>query len=395
MIWMLPICRAVAILTLLAADAVAGLDDDLAIGFDHFYNLEYDASITAFERAAKTDPTSPLPQDGIAQAVLYREMFRDGALESELIDGTNSFLRRPKMEPNQETTTRFFNAINRALDLSQQQLNRNPRDITAWHGRAVALALRANWNFLVRKAWRDSLSDATSARKAEDQILAIDPKNPDARLGEGVHEYIIGCLPWTWRTLGFLVGFRGDKVRGIAIVEQVAQYGSRNKADAEIMLCAFYRRERNSTKALPLLEDLIRRYPRNYLLRFEQAKMYADIGDRRALTTIDEIQHLKEAKVPGIVNTPWAKILFERANIQFWYNDLDQSAANFRKVLAVEDELDLNTGVLSYMRIGQILDIQNRHQDAIEFYRKAMAFAPEADAAKESRRYISSVYRRK
>lgn len=259
----------------------------------------------------------------------------------------------------------------------------------------MALALRANWNFLVRKAWRDSLSDATSARKAEDQILAIDPNNPDARLGEGVHEYIIGCLPWTWRTLGFLVGFRGDKVRGLAIVEQVAKYGSRNKADAEILLCAFYRRERNSTKALPLLEDLIRRYPRNYLLRFEQAKMYADIGDRRALTTIDEIQRLKEAKVPGIVNTPWAKILFERANIQFWYNDLDQSAANFKKVLALEDELDLNTGVLSYMRIGQILDIQNRHQDAIEFYRKAMAFAPEADAAKESRRYISSVYRRK
>ncbi len=385
----------VMVLFFLAANGVAGLDEDLATGFDHFYNLEYPESIAAFERAAAANPTSPLPQDGIAQAVLYREMFRNGALESELIDGTNSFLRRPKMEASPETTTQFFNAINKALTLSQQELDKNPRDKTALHARAVALAFRSNWNFLVRKAWHDSLSDATAARKAEDQILAIDPQDPDARLGQGVHEYIIGGLPWTWRTLGFLVGFRGDKAHGLATVERVAKYGVRNKADAEIMLCAFYRRDRESKKALPLLADVIRQYPRNYLLRFEQAKMYADIGDKKhALATIDEIQRQKEAKAPGLVNAPWVKIHFERATIQFWYNDLDESLANFRKVVAAPDEVDLNTGVMSYMRMGQILDMRNQHPQAIEFYKKAMAFAPEAEAAKESRHYIASVYRR-
>jgi tetratricopeptide (TPR) repeat protein len=372
------------------------LEEDLAVGFDHFYNLEYDQSIAAFERAAAANPASPLPQDGIAQAVLYREMFRNGALESELIDGNNSFLRRPKLEATPDTAARFFAAINKALDLSQKQINANPRDKTALHARAVALAFRSNWNFLVRKAWRDSLSDATAARKAEDQILAIDPQDPDARLGEGVHEYIIGGLPWTWRTLGFVVGFRGDKAHGLATVEKVAKYGVRNKPDAEIMLCAFYRRDRESRKALPLLADLIRRYPRNYLLRFEQAKMFADVGDgKSALGAIDEIQRLKEAKAPGLVNAPWVKIYFERATIQFWYNHLDESLANFKKVTASPEDLDLNTGVSSYMRMGQILDMQNRHGEAVEYYKKAMAYAPEADAARESRRYIASMYRRK
>jgi tetratricopeptide (TPR) repeat protein len=381
---------------LLAVNLLAGLEEDLAVGFDHFYNLEYDPSIAAFERAAAANPASPLPQDGIAQAVLYREMFRNGALESELIDGNNSFLRRPKLEATQDTVTRFFNAINKALELSQAQLNVNPRDKTALHARAVALAFRSNWNFLVRKAWRDSLSDATAARKAEDQILAIDPSDPDARLGEGVHEYIIGGLPWTWRTLGFVVGFRGDKAHGLATVEKVARYGVRNKPDAEIMLCAFYRRDRESRKALPLLADLVRRYPRNYLLRFEQAKMYADVGDvKNALGTVDEIQRLKDAKAPGLVNAPWIKIHFERATIQFWYNQLDQSMENFHKVVATPDEVDLNTGVSSYMRMGQICDMQNKHSDAIEFYKKAAAFAPEAEAAKESRKYMASAYRRK
>jgi len=45
--------------------------------------------------------------------------------------------------------------------------------------------------------------------------------------------------------------------------------------------------------------------------------------------------------------------------------------------------------------MGQILDMQSRHPQAIEYYRRAMAYAPEADAARESRRYISAVYRRK
>src|ERR1017187_5298823 len=293
---MRPPSRTMMVLILSAANGIAGLDDDLGKGFDHFYNLEYDQSIAAFEKAAAENPTSPLPQDGIAQAVLYREMFRNGALESELIDGTNSFLRRPKLDATKETEIRFFAALNKALALSQQQLNKNPRDTTALHARAVAFAFRSNWNFLVRKAWRESLSDATASRKLEDQILVINPQDPDAPLGRGVHEYIIGGLPWTWRTLGFIVGFHGDKARGLATVERVAKYGTRNKPDAEIMLCAFYRRDRESRKALPLLAGLIRRYPRNYLLRFEQAKMYADIGDgKSALAAIDEIQRMKEA----------------------------------------------------------------------------------------------------
>ncbi len=80
--------------------------------------------------------------------------------------------------------------------------------------------------------------------------------------------------------------------------------------------------------------------------------------------------------------------------IQFWYNDLDASLANMRKVTAHADDVDLNTGVLAWMRVGQIYDLKQRHNQAIEAYKKAMAYAPETEAARESHRYISSPYRR-
>ena len=57
-----------------------------------------------------------------------------------------------------------------------------------------------------------------------------------------------------------------------------------------------------------------------------------------------------------------------------------------KKVTVSTKDLDLNTGVLAFMRQGQIYDLTNRHNLAIEAYKQAIAFAPQAEAAKESRR---------
>jgi tetratricopeptide (TPR) repeat protein len=46
------------------------------------------------------------------------------------------------------------------------------------------------------------------------------------------------------------------------------------------------------------------------------------------------------------------------------------------------------------MRLGQIYDLKGRRQEAIQAYRRAIAYAPESDAAKESRRYLITPYRR-
>lgn len=373
----------------------AALGEQMAQGWDHFYNLEFSAATRIFENAAAANPASPLPRNGIAQSVLYGEMYRDGSLSSELVDGHNSFLRRPKMEASPALQQQFLSSIDKSIQLSDTLLARNPRDVDALHAKAVALALRSNWNFLVHKAWHDSLSDATASRKLEDQILAIDPKDIDAKLGQGVHEYIVGDLPWQWRTLGFLVGFHGDKVRGLATVEQVAKNGNRNKADAEIILCVLYRRERASRKALPLLADLIKRYPRNYLLRLEQARMYDDLGDNgTAFKILDQIEREREQKVPDVANCPLEKIYYERATFLFWMGRIDEAQTNFQKVIAQPQDLDLNTGVISYLRLGQIQDLRKQHVAATPFYQKATEYAPESETAKEARHFIDSPYHR-
>src|SRR5260370_21044533 len=88
----------VARLILMPAPAAA--QDPLAEpGFVHFYNLEFDDALAAFHAEAAHLPDSADVYNHIAQTILYREMFRSGALESQLVTGTNPFLRRAKMNP--------------------------------------------------------------------------------------------------------------------------------------------------------------------------------------------------------------------------------------------------------------------------------------------------------
>jgi len=323
-------------------------------------------------------------------------MFRAGALESELVTGGNPFLRRQKVDASPADQRRFDQAIDHAMELAQARLKRNPRDTQALYALGVSYGLRANYNFLVRKAWRDSLRDATSARRCHSRVTDIDPGCIDARLVQGLHDYIVGSLPFYWRVVGFLIGFRGNKDEGIRLLELVSQKGTVNRIDAQILLCAVYRRERSPQRAVPLLQDLIRRFPRNYLLPMELAQMYSDLGDReKALAPLRRLEELKRSGAEGYAQLRIERICFAEGTIEFWYNDLDQALADMKTVTAAAEDLDLNTGVMAWMRLGQIYDLKGQRALAIDAYRHAMAFAPDSDAARESRQYLVSPYRRK
>jgi tetratricopeptide (TPR) repeat protein len=382
--------------SLCAANALT--DSLIAAGNEAFYNLEYDQAIAAYEKAVAASPDNPAYHNFVAQSLLYREMFRDGALESELVSGNNSFLRRPKMEPPADVEKRFFAEIDRSMQICQARIAKNPRDTVALHTLSVAFALRANYGFLVRKSWRTSLYDSSQARKYDNQVTDIDPGNYDARLLQGGYDYIVGNLSWSLRALGFIAGYHGDKQRGLRTIEEVAAKGNDNRVDAQIVLCALYRGEGQASRAIPLVSTLIVRYPRNYLLRFELAQMYGSTGDRKnALSTLNEIARLKQENASGYDRIPWEKIYYETGNLQFWFDDLDGALANLKKVTGTPEqlkELDLNTGVLALMRQGQIYDLEKRHNLAIQAYREAVKFAPEAEAARESQHYINSPYTR-
>jgi tetratricopeptide (TPR) repeat protein len=380
-------------LVLLAAALRLPAQNLLDDGWDHFYNLEYEPAIADFQRAIAQDPNSPDLHNHLAEAVVFKEMFRNGALESEMVSGNNSLLRRARMNPSPETREEFLSEVGKALNLCDARLKKNPKDAAALYAQGIAYGLRCDYFWVVEKSWYDSLRDATSARRAHNRVVELEPNNIDARLVLGLHDYIVGSLPWQYRMLGFLVGFHGDKEKGMRIVQDVAQNGQLDKVDAEILLCALYRRENHPERAVPILQELIRRFPRNYILRLELSVMYSMAGDKvHGLEAVEEAARLKRAHAPGFDGMPWEKIYYQEGSIQFWYREEDQALENLKKVVAGIENVDLNTGAYAYLRIGQIYDMTHRRPQAVEYYKKAIAYEPQADGAAQSRKYLSTPY---
>lgn len=365
-------------------------------GLEAFYNLDFATALAKFREEVKATPDSAAAWNRLTYALLYREMFRNGALETQLVTGNNPFLRRSKMEIAPEDQKAFDQALGKALEITERKLKENPKDPRMLFSRGVALGFRANYNFLVKKAWRDALRDATDGRKLCNQAVEIDPGFTDARLLQGVHDYVVGSLPWTWKALGFLVGFRGDKAEGIKTLEKVAREGQQNKQDAMVLLAAIYRRERRAAESLPLLNQLIQRYPRNFLMRLELGQMYSDLGRRNeALAAFQGVRELKKTNAPGFEVLPLEKVYYYEGNLYFWYNEPDNGIEALKKATAKTAELDLNTALYAWLRLGQCHDMKGQRAEAKKAYERVIALSGESDAAKEARGFLGTPYKRK
>jgi tetratricopeptide (TPR) repeat protein len=192
---------------LLAFQAVPGASLRQTIasqpGFEYFYNLQYDEALTEFTAQTAKDPNSPDAYNHIAQTVLYREMYRAGMLSSDFIGGTK-FVHQPKLPFTEEQDKQFHDALNRAMSLCQDRIAADPNDTGALYSLGVSYGLRGNYLFVVKKGWVDALHDATAARKLHRRVTELNPEFVDAKLTQGVNDYIVGSLPLHWKMFGFL-----------------------------------------------------------------------------------------------------------------------------------------------------------------------------------------------
>lgn len=361
-------------------------------GFQHFYNLEYDEALAAFEAQSAKDPESPEIHNYIATAILFRQMFRTGALGSDLITAANSFLSRPKMPMSAADQKLFADAVTRAIALAEARLKNNPKDAAAMYSLGVSHGVRANYNFMMKK-WVDALSDASAARKLHARVLEMDPNFHDARLIPGADDYVIGSLPWGWKMIGAVAGFRGDRERGIQMLKTVAQSGRYNRFDAEALLAAVYRREKRPAEAIAPLSDLIRNFPRSYILRIELAEMYGDMGERaKALAAVDQMEEMRQAGAPGYQQLPEAKIHAVRGGVWMQLNDLDKAREELQAATANTAGMDAPSAGRAWLRLGEVHDLQGRRQQAMAAYQQAMRAAPGTDAAEQAKTYAATKY---
>src|SRR5260370_33392740 len=116
-----------ALLLALMASPLGGQQVLIEQGYANFYNLEFDQAIAVFENGIAQNPGLPDLHNHLAQTLIFREMLRNGSLESELVSGSNSFLRRPKLNPSPETERRILSDMAQASGPREARGTRNPK----------------------------------------------------------------------------------------------------------------------------------------------------------------------------------------------------------------------------------------------------------------------------
>ena len=233
------------------------------------YNLDRDQALGTFRQAIAADPADAAAYRGLATALWLSITFRRGNMT------VDDYLGRPTKPSGQwapppaDTTAAFRDALEHAMAIARKRLQENPRDADAHFQVGAAVGLRASYTATVDGSAMGAFRAAREAYDEHETVLEIDPSRKDAGLIVGTYRYIVSALALPLRLMAYVVGFGGDKERGLTMIEEAAAYPGDNQEDARFALILLYNREKRYDDALKQLAILRDRYPRNRLVWLE------------------------------------------------------------------------------------------------------------------------------
>ncbi len=246
--------------------------------FEDFYNQDYDRAIHGFEALVKDYPADPFATNYLLSAVLFKELARVGALDTESY-ADDAFLDRAAVRPlDRDARARILELQRRAELQANALLAKNPDDVDALYARGSTRALRCLYMGMAEKAWFSGLRAALGSRRDHERVLELDPNYVDAKLTVGLHNYVVGSLTWPMRVSASLIGVSGNKPKGLAMLREVSNSGSTASTDAKQVLAVFLRREQRYPEALELVRDMMAASPRSFPTALEYANLQAAAG---------------------------------------------------------------------------------------------------------------------
>jgi len=169
---------------------------------------------------------------------------------------------------------RFLREVNEAVEAASAWTIREPERAEAWFYLGAALGARGQWHVL-RQQRLSAARDGKRIKAALERALGLDPAMHDAAFGVGAYRYYAAVAPSYLRWLRWLLLLPGgDRVAGLAQMEQASRNGQLVRAEAQYQLHVVYLwYEQRFIDALALVRGLQDRYPRNPLFRQIEAEI--------------------------------------------------------------------------------------------------------------------------
>ncbi len=357
---------------------------------NHFYNMEQERAIQEFEKLLERRPNDPSSVNHLLSAVLMRELYRMGAMNSGEY-ANDSFIGEAHRSADPKVKEQIKQLVERAESLEEQELKTNPDNVDALYARGVTRAQFALYTALVERAWFSALRNAVGARHDHERVLELNPNYVDAKLVVGTHNYVMGSLPWSVKVAVALVGLSGTKEKGLAYLREVADSTGENSVDARVVLSLFLRREHRYDEARVLMHDLAVRYPGNYLFPLEEANLLraSGHGTEAAAAYRKVWQTGREGKYGNLHYEMAAWGLGELLRSQ---RDYAGAVAAYELVSEAPDP-DPETLQKANLAAGEMYDLLQKRDLAMKKYETVLAENGNTPRAEKAREHIREAYR--
>ncbi|HEX6805463.1 MAG TPA: tetratricopeptide repeat protein [Terriglobales bacterium] len=357
--------------------------------FDDFYNMNYERSIQEFTQVLQRHPDDPNAINHLLTAVLFRELYRMGALSSGEYSN-DSFISAKHRPVDPHAPAQIKSLVRKAEAIEEKRLQANPKDVDAIYARGVTRAQFSTYTALIEHAWFSALRNAVGARRDHERVLELDPRNVDAKLIVGAHNYVVGNLPWAVKAATTVVGLGGNKEKGLQYLREAAAGNSETSIDAKILLVVFLRREKKFDESLQILRSLEPQYPHNVLFAIEEGNLVREKGQLQGAEAIYRRvwQEGRSGKYGGLNYELSAVALGDLLRNQKNYA---QAAAAYDLVTQVAKP-NPETAQKAAVSAGEMYDLLHQRETAVKRYQAAVAVDSSSAFADTARKRMKEPY---
>jgi tetratricopeptide (TPR) repeat protein len=283
---------------------------------------------------------------------------------------------------NRSLDDEFSDAVEHAIDTTEEWTDRAPDESEAWFYHGAAYAARVQWRVL-RNEKLAAARDGKRIKDAMERAISLDPSLEDAHFGVGMYKYYADVAPTAAKILRFLLLLPGgDRNAGLAEMLRARTHGRLLQGEADYQLHVIYLwYERQTPRAVELLQSLHNRYPANPLFIAQTAEIQ-DVYQHDVTASLATWRSLLAAAREQRVNAPVLSEMQARLGIARQLEVLqltDDAIEMLQGVIAARPAAPYGALALAQLRLGEAYDRIGVRAAAVDAYRAAAAAAPAPD----------------
>ncbi len=359
--------------------------------YQHFYNLDYDGSLTRFDQVLKANPENPMAYNYLLMVTIFRELYHQDLLDTTYYAHDSFLTTKRNVEVPEATRQRIEYLTDTSMKLCDARIKANPKDANAYFARGYARGMHAAFITLADHSFASAARQGYAARNDSEQAIHIDPEYADANMAIGIQQFAVASLPRWVRLVVGIVGVGGNKEKGLTLLRNAAEHGVVTRVESRTALSLFLRHDARYGEALVVQHGLATEYPRDYLFRLEEANLIKDAGHGPEAIAIYKAV-LADARKPGYFVDPRLQMAwFGLADTERGQNMVAEAAGHYVEAANQPNASDwLRRRAL--LNAGEMYDLLHDRGSALKQYEAVCAPGGDQSQCDTARKLMKSSY---